>query len=123
MSKLSPMDGQEHPVPQHWRAWFHDIADQFRAGNFQLRDCSIAIVAPNSARDAKFFAQSVAAYGSPLTPLSDETWRYARCRWMDGYWRIVVDLTTSDESVSDLALHAELTEDEGTLKIVSLHVP
>lgn len=43
---------------------------------------------------------------------------------MDGYWQVLVDLTTAAEPVSDLTLHAKLYEGNGSrLEIDSVHVP
>jgi len=43
---------------------------------------------------------------------------------MNGYWQLLVDLTTQREQVSDLTLHAKLHDTEPpTLEIESVHVP
>lgn len=42
---------------------------------------------------------------------------------MDGYWQLLVDLSTTREQVSDLTLHAKLYDTEPlTLEIESVHV-
>jgi hypothetical protein len=43
---------------------------------------------------------------------------------MDGYWQMLVDLSTVGEAVSDLALQAKLNEDGGSrLEIECVYVP
>ncbi|WP_425454941.1 DUF7668 domain-containing protein [Hephaestia caeni] len=45
-------------------------------------------------------------------------------RWLDGYWLFLVDLTTKDEEVSDLTLHAKLADaSDARLEVQSVHVP
>ena len=76
------------------------------------------------AATAERIAENVAAYGEPLASLNDSTWERAVYRWMDGYWQVLVDLSTQAERVSDLTLHAKLHEGQGPrLEICSVHVP
>nr|WP_281258637.1 hypothetical protein [Caulobacter mirabilis] len=43
---------------------------------------------------------------------------------MDGHWAILVDLTTTRETVGDLTVHASLFDDEkGRIEVWSVHVP
>jgi len=63
------------------------------------------------------------AYGEPLAPLNDATWERSVYRWMDGYWQVLVDITTEGEPVSDFTLHAKLFEAGGPrAEIASVHV-
>lgn len=117
-------DDAEHPVPEQWRSTFRQIASAFAAGDFQLRDHPIDGVAPVDAATAQHIANNVAAYGAPLAPLNDATWDRSVYRWMEGYWQMLVDLTTEGEPVSDLTLHAKLFEADGfRLEISSVYVP
>jgi hypothetical protein len=117
-------DGLEHPVPEPWRATFRQIADAFVAGDFQLRRRLVHAVEPIDQATAESIAENIAAYGEPLASLADATWERSVYRWMDGYWRVLVDLTTEAEAVSDLTLHANLYDgDAPRLEVYSVHVP
>jgi hypothetical protein len=117
-------DDAEHPVPELWRSTFRQIANAFVNGDFQLRDHRIEFVEPIDAATAQYIADNVADYGEALTPLNDATWDRSIYLWMDGYWQMLVDLSTEDESVSDLTIHARLYEgDCPRLQITSVHVP
>ena len=127
MGIASPMlekDDLEHPVPELWRPRFRQIVDAFLVGDFQLRDCPVQSVDPVELATAERIASNIAAYGDRLAPLSDATWARSVYRWMDGYWQMLVDLTTQTEPVSDLTLHAKLHDgDDPRLVIDSVHVP
>ncbi len=98
-------------------------AENWIAGDYELRNRLIERVAPVDSATAKHIAQNVAAYGDQLAPLNDATWDRAVCRWMDDYWQVLVDLTTEVEPVSDLTLHARHYEgEEGCLIVESVHV-
>jgi hypothetical protein len=118
-------DEAEHPVPEPLRSTFRQIADAFVAGDFQLRDHPIAGVRPIDSETAEDIADSISAYGETLAPLNEETWERSIYRWMDGYWQMLVDLTTKSESVSDLTLHAKLYEtgDDIALVVEAVYVP
>lgn len=118
-------DDAEHPVPEPLRSTFGQIADAFVAGDFQLQSHPIARVRPVSGDTAAWIAENISAYGETLAPLSDETWERSVYRWMDGHWEVVVDLTTTAERVSDLALHAKLYEagDDFEVQLYGVYVP
>jgi len=118
-------DGAEHPVPEPLRSTFRQIADAFVAGDYQLRDHPIAGVKPVAPDTAKWIADNISAYGDTLAPLNEDTWDRSIYRWMDGYWQMLVDLTTTSERVSDLTLHAKLYEkgDDFALAVEAVYVP
>jgi len=118
-------DDAEHPVPVSLRATFRQIVGAFAAGDFQLRDRPIGGVRSVEADTAKWIADNVSAYGETLIPLDEQVWERSVYRWMDGHWDVVVDLTTTSEPVSDLALFAKLYEtgDDATLEIYGVYVP
>nr|WP_166176549.1 hypothetical protein [Altererythrobacter segetis] len=119
-----PKDEAEHPIPQEWRSTFRQIASAFAEGDFQLSRHSIDGVAPVPDAVAESIADNVRDYGGYLAPLSEITWERSVCRWMDGYWQVLVDLTTDGELVSDLTLHAKINEHDGARwEIESVHVP
>ncbi len=118
-------DDAEHAVPEALRPTFRQIADALAAGDFQLRTHPIAGVRPVDADTAERIADNISAYGEALAPLNEQTWDRSIYRWMDGYWQILVDLTTSSEPVSDLTLHAKLYEmgDDYALAVDAVYVP
>jgi hypothetical protein len=120
---MAERDDAEHPIPPEWRATLSQVIDACVEGDFGLQR-GIEGVAPVDADTAQWIAQSVAAYGAPLAPLDAAVWETARCRWMDGYWELLVDLTTTAEPVSDLVLHARRSDGDPPLfTIRSVHVP
>ena len=122
---MLPKDDAEHPVPEPLRSTFRQIADAFVAGDFQLRDHPIAGVRPIDPATAKWIADNISAYGEMLAPLNEETWDRSIYRWMEGYWQMLVELTTRSEPVSDLTLHAKLYETGGGFELVveAVYVP
>jgi hypothetical protein len=123
-SSMLMKDDGEHPVPEQWRSTFGQVVDAFVAGDFQLSGHPIAGVVPIDPDKAQSIADNILAYGDPLAPLNEETWDRSAYRWMDGYWQVLVDLTTAGEPVSDLALHAKIYEaGESRFEITSVHVP
>jgi hypothetical protein len=124
-SLMMQKDDAEHPVPEPLRSTFRQIADAFVAGDFRLRDHPIADVRPIDPATAEWIADNISAYGETLAPLNDETWDRSIYRWMEGYWQMLVDLTTRSEPVSHLTLHAKLYETGGVFELVveAVYVP
>jgi hypothetical protein len=117
-------DDAEHPIPEQWRTTFRQIASAFVGGDFLLREHPIDAVAPVDPATARRIAANIASYGDALAPLEDATWEGSVYRWMVGHWLMLVDLSTEGEPVSDLTLHAKLSEgDDLPLEIISVHVP
>lgn len=118
-------DDAERPVPEPFRSTFRKIADAFVAGDFQLRDHAIATVRAFDGETADWIADSIEAYGADLAPLDEATWERSIYLWMDGYWGMLVDLSTTTEPVSDLALHTKLyaTGDGFEMEIYGVYVP
>jgi hypothetical protein len=117
-------DDDEHEVPLDWRAPFEHIVSAFLAKDFHLFDHPIDRVEPIGPSTAKSIAENIAAYGAPLAALNAATWERSIYRWMEGYWLFLVDLTTDEEDVSDLTLHARLDNTQtARLEVQSVHVP
>jgi len=117
-------DDNEHQVPMDWHAPFEQIVSAFLLEDFQLVDHPVDRVKPIDTSTAKSIANNIAAYGAPLARLNPATWERSVYRWMDGYWEFLVDLTTDEEEVSDLSLHARLQDaPEARLEVQSVHVP
>lgn len=117
-------DDDEHEVPLDWRAPFAQIVEAFLRDDLGLSDHPVSRVASIQPKTVESVANNINAYGAPLASLSPATWERSVYRWMDGYWLFLVDLTTVDEEVSDLTLHARLRDaPEARLEVQSVHVP
>ena len=117
-------DDKEHAVPEQLRPRFQELVVAFAAGDYRLSAHAIEGIAPIDQDTAQFIAGQVSAYGAPLAELSDEVWQRSMYTWMDGHWEFLIDLTTTEESVSDLALHAKLPDcPNGRIEVASVHVP
>lgn len=117
-------DDEEHAVPEELRLRLQELVAAFVAGDFQLSKHVLDGVKTIDAATAQSIAGQVAAYGDSLTPLSEEVWRRSIYRWMVDHWALLIDLSTAQEPVSDLALHAKLFDDErGRIEVWSVHVP
>jgi hypothetical protein len=123
-SLMLAQDDEEHPVPEALRPRFRELVSALVEGDFALSRHELASVPSIDADTAEFIAEQVAAYGDDLVPLSEAVWRRSIYRWMDGHWEFLIDLSTTREAVSDLALHANLFDDQdGRIEVWSVHVP
>jgi hypothetical protein len=111
-------DDAEHPLPDPVRAVFRRVADAFVAGDFQLESQPVAEVKSIDPETAQRMRDYISAYGDTLAPLDEATWERSVCLWMNGYWQVLVDLTTTSEPVSDLTLHAKLYEKDDGFELV-----
>lgn len=118
-------DDVEHLLPEPLHSIFRQIANAFVVGDFQLRDHPINGVKRIDPETAIGIADNIMAYGERLAPLNEQTWSQSKYRWMDGYWQVLVDLTTRSEPVSDLTLHAKLSEtgDDFAVVVEAVFVP
>ena len=114
----------ERPVPDQWRNTFSQIVEAFVSGDFRI-ERSINGVKPPSSEEATMMADNIDHYGGKLTRLPQESWDTSICRWMEGYWEVVVDLFTERDGLSDLVLFARVYERDHTyeFEIESVHVP
>ena len=117
-------DDSEHPVPEGFRRRFSELVSALVAGNFCLSNPTIKGVAPINPSLADFIVDQIEAYGTALAPLSDEVWGRSVYAWDGAHWQFLIDLTTTEEPVSDLVLHARLRDDDnGQIEVWSVHVP
>jgi hypothetical protein len=118
------LDDEEHPVPEEVRPRFQELVAAFVSGDYRLSRHVLDGVASIDANTATFIEGQIAAYGAILVPLSDEVWQRSVYRWTEGHWEVLVDLSTNQEPVSDLALHARLFDGpSGRIEVWSVHVP
>lgn len=117
-------DDREHPIPEQLRPRFQDLVAAFVAGDYRLSRHKLDGIAPIDEDTAQFIAGQIAAYGAALAPLNNQVWQRSIYLWMDGYWEFLIDLSTTQEPVSDLALHAKLFGGpSGRIEVSSVHVP
>lgn len=117
-------DDAEHPIPEELRPFFRKIASALAAADFCLLSLGDSGVLQADQSDADRFQNAIEAYGAPLTRLSDATWTTSIYRWMDDHWDAIVDLSTVDEAVSDLAMHVRIFDERPVrLQLWSVHVP
>jgi len=117
-------EDKESPIPTAWRKTFVDIVEAFKGKDFKL-ERKIPGVKPVLEQDAVRIAGNIEDYGAQLVSLPDETWQTSVCRWMRGYWEVLIDLFTVEEGASDLVLTARVYEDELAyrIEVQSVHVP
>lgn len=117
-------DDKEHPVPEQLRPRFKALVAAFVAGDYRLSRHPLEGIAPIDGDTAQVIEGQIAAYGATLVPLNDEVWQRSIYLWMDDYWEFLIDLSTTRDSASDLALHAKLFGGpSGRIEVSSVHVP
>jgi hypothetical protein len=89
---------QQQPVPSAWRATLAAIVDALRQGNYGMADLA------------------------DVDPLDEDK---AACMWQCTFWEVLVDLFTTEEQPSDLALHVRVSEraERFAFQLWSVHVP
>lgn len=117
-------ENNERPIPSAWRKTLVGIIEAFKNGDFKL-ECGVAGVQSISAEDAARIAGNIHDYGDRLTWLPEKTWRTSVCRWMRGYWEVLVDLFTETDGESDLVMVVKVYEDTEAYRfeVQSVHVP
>lgn len=121
---ITKTEGQELPVPNAWRPALKLLADAVvLKSSVQTIDGFIV-----DAIDEELLLIShsnVNDYPDSLGPLSAASWTSSICVWHEGYWQVLLDLTTDTGEVSDLVLHAKVTEcgDAYTIEPGLIYVP
>ena len=117
-------DDKEHPIPTILRPAFESIAAAFAAGDFRLKSVKLPEVVPIESDLAADFAANVSDYGEQLITLHPEVWDRACYSFQRTHWDAIIDLSTRNEQVSDLAMHARIrTTPDLQIEIWSIHVP
>lgn len=114
----------EQAIPTAWRPVLSEIVDKIR--NRSLRSGEILGFKCNiepQVIDSIYY--NVDSYDDLLVKLPEDAWRSSICRWMGGYWHLLVDLFTDIEGASDLVLFVNVYETEALCRfeVQSLHVP
>lgn len=119
---LSQDDG-EFSVPVELRSTITRLVKAFAAGDFQLRDHQIDGVLPIGPEVANQMAGYVLDCGDVLVPLDEAVWSKSIYCWAGSRWDVLVDLTTSRETVSDLVLFLSISAETRMIEVRSVHVP
>jgi len=117
-------DGAEHPIPIELRSIFSQIVDAWVAGDYQLQSLRLDEVELLDRDLADGIVINIQEYGAELASLHPDVWQRSCYSRQEGRWQAIIDLTTKEETVSDLAMHADLFLDpELRIKVWSVHVP
>ncbi|WP_428407609.1 DUF7668 domain-containing protein [Hyphococcus sp.] len=101
---------RELPVPVIWRSALKQIVDSFVQESEPPTAVDAIVVDPIASDEAKINRQNIKDYPDPIGPLAEHSWATSIYIWMDGYWDVLVDLSTSYGETSDLVLHAKVRE-------------
>lgn len=108
---VSKTDDQELPVPSAWRLPLKEIADALVLRT-TIPHIDGFVISPIDIDQLEICRANVRDYADPIGPLTVESWKTSISVWDEGYWSVLVDLTTTSGEVSDLVFHAKVTEHE-----------
>ncbi|MCR9225609.1 MAG: hypothetical protein NXH70_16190 [Hyphomonas sp.] len=109
---VSKIEDQELPVPSAWRPALKALADAM-VGKAVLHSIEGFVINAIEDDGLEVSRSNVEAYPDKLGPLTKDSWKSSIYVWDDGCWEVLVDLTTEAGDVSDLVMHAKVTEREG----------
>lgn len=114
----------QRPVPSAWRSILTKIIAAFVRKDYRLRT-GIPGVAPVSAATAEQIQNYIRDYGVTLIDLPESTWDTSACIWVGDRWDVLIDLSTLEESNSDLVLQTQILETNGShvVHLYMLYVP
>lgn len=114
----------ELPIPHLWRPKFKAIVSAFVKHDYKLTD-GIENVNPVSLSTAKQIKEYIEDYGEELIELPEETWNTSIYIFHGDHWKVLIDLFTKGEGLSDLVLNGEVRENnnEYEFKINLVYVP
>jgi hypothetical protein len=114
----------EQAIPADWRPVIIEIVKDVQSGNLRPRNILGFDVDVDLSHVDDIY-QSIDGYGDRLVSLPEDSWQTSVCRWMDGYWHLLIDLFTAEEGLSDLVLFIDVCEHDSfaSFKIRSLYVP
>lgn len=101
---------EELPIPHIWRPIFMEIVNAFVKKDYSISS-GIKNVNPISNETAEQIKEYIEDYGEELIQLPNESWNSSVYICYGKYWNILIDLYTKNEGLSDLALNAEVREE------------
>ena len=114
-------EDRELPIPTAWR---EKISEIVQLVPFKGKSINLPYLSPISSDDATRIFRTISSYGGPIDSVSFLTWETSIYLWMDGYWDVLVDLSSGGSRI-DLVLFLKVTESDGDYKfhVESVHVP
>ena len=100
---------QELPVPNAWRPALKALADCLVLKS-PIQSVAEFIIDDIDEESLLISYGNIDDYPDTLGPLAAASWESSICVWSEGYWQLLVDLTTETGDVSDLVFHAKVTE-------------
>ena len=114
----------ELPIPHVWRQKFKAIVSAFVKHDYKLTDGieNVNAVTDSTAKQIKEYIED---YGEELIELPEETWNTSIYISHGDHWKVLIDLFTKEEGLSDLVLNSEVRENESgyECKINLVYVP
>jgi hypothetical protein len=114
----------QQPISTAWRPVLTQVVSALKNGDYGLTADVPGVERP-SIETAEHVRASIAAYGTTLVELPEETWESSVCMWYGTHWDALVDLWTEEEGRSDLVLSARIAEESNgySYKIHTVYVP
>ena len=108
-SAVAKIEGNEFPVPKAWRPALKVMADAMVLGS-PLLTVDGFIIGESDEELLRFNRRNIDDYPDTLAPLTEASWNSSFRVWNEGHWKLLLDLITETGAVSDLVLHAKVTE-------------
>jgi hypothetical protein len=108
---VSKTKNQEMPVPIAWRPALKALADAI-VGKRALRSIEGFVFRAIEDDGLEVSRSNIEAYPDKLGFLAEDSWKSSIYVWNEGFWEVLVDLTTEAGDLSDLVMHAKVTERE-----------
>ncbi len=121
---VSKTEDQELPVPSDWRPAFKALADAIVLDT-TFHPIEGFVISSIEDERLQISRGNIRDYPDKIGPLSQDSWKSSIYVWDERYWAVLVDLTTDKGDVSDLVLHAKVTErgDEYLIEFDLVYVP
>ena len=106
---VTKTEGQELPVPNAWRPALKLLADAVVL-NSPLPNIDGFVIDEVDEESLLISHSNINDYPESLGPLAAASWTSSIYVWDEGHWQVLIDLSTDTGEVSDLVLHAKVTE-------------
>lgn len=123
-SDVEKDEDREVPVPVVWREMLSNIVDRISVGDYEFHK-RLNCVNRVDVEMVHSIKEVINSYGVNIGSLPDEAWSSSVCRWMRGYWQVLVDLYADNGDETDLVLFCKVFEVDGgfQFQVDSVHVP
>lgn len=106
---VSKTEDQELPVPDAWKPALKALADAI-VGNTVPNPIEGFVIGAIEDDRLEISRSNIEDYPDKLGALTKQTWKSSIYVWDGRCWEVLVDLTTDTGDVSDLVMHAKITE-------------